>query len=811
MRTLKKTLALVLVVAMALSFGVIGATAAFTDTKDSDYTEAIDVMSGIGVINGMTATTFAPEGNLTREQAAKIVAYMMLGPTNAQLISTATSQKFTDVAKDRWSAGYIEYCANVGIIAGVGDNKFDPEGILSTAAFTKMLLVSLGYKADVEQYVGASWAINVASAAVKAGVYDKTITISASTACTREQACQLAYKTLTAKMVEYVGGSTMTVGGVSVVVGATRGFVSGSEDSGYFADKDNDGYVQFCEDHFSDLKLHGESSDSFARPGHKWVNKKTTIGTYTVAAEDVFTDDSYVKEFADYDFEADVVIKVNGEEVEGLSTVATLKARAYNGTGIELYDTDDDDEIDLIVVVQSYLTKISGFKATKGTKAGTFNLTVYNPWAGSDAVSFTVTDNLKSSTDMYDKLVAAGCEKDDFLLTYFKAADVSDGSSLLKFEDVETEVGTLTSYSATDEDDGFNGTVTVGGTKYTLASGCAEHDSFVNYSDLNSYLGKEVLLYLDANGMVMGITTEADATAVTNYAYVLAAGVDSTWDNSSFKAKLLYTDGTVATVVTDKDYSAEANDYENDIVTYKTVSGKVELTTKAETAAPGSLTLTKGVAKFTVGSTPYYANAKTVFVVKTGTDTDPVYTAYVGIANVPSLKAASGATVAVYDEDSIAKVVYIASAPEASSTGATFVAGYEGASEVAEYVNGSIVTYYVYDAVIDGEITTVKLADECEESVLNTGISYANGVGTLSGDEPENIAKANKTVAVSNGLLKVNTVYYTCTSDCAVFVADGGEISESSLDTIETDGNDDIIVTLNASGVVTAVYITVNA
>jgi predicted ribosomally synthesized peptide with SipW-like signal peptide len=80
MRTLKKTLAFVLVLAMVVSLGAMGASAAFTDTDDSDYPVAIDVMSGIGVINGMTATTFDPAGSLTREQAAKIIAYMLLGP-----------------------------------------------------------------------------------------------------------------------------------------------------------------------------------------------------------------------------------------------------------------------------------------------------------------------------------------------------------------------------------------------------------------------------------------------------------------------------------------------------------------------------------------------------------------------------------------------------------------------------------------------------------------------------------------------------------------------------------------------------------
>ncbi|NCB52225.1 MAG: S-layer homology domain-containing protein [Clostridia bacterium] len=223
MRTLKKTLALVLVLAMALSFGVIGANAAFTDTAGTTYEDAIDVMTGLGVINGMTATTFEPAGNLTREQAAKIVTYIVLGPTNAQLVSSATSAIFDDVAADRWSAGYIEYCYNTGIIAGVGDNNFDPTGTLSSAAWTKMLLVALGYNASSEGFTGSSWAINVAAAAYEAGITDSSIAISASANATRGQACQMAFLALSkGYTVTYTGGTSMTVNGITITTGATR-------------------------------------------------------------------------------------------------------------------------------------------------------------------------------------------------------------------------------------------------------------------------------------------------------------------------------------------------------------------------------------------------------------------------------------------------------------------------------------------------------------------------------------------------------------------------------------------------------------
>jgi hypothetical protein len=58
MKKLTKTLSLVLVIAMVVSLCVVGASAkTFSDykapTTGTDYTEAIDVMSGVGIIEGM--------------------------------------------------------------------------------------------------------------------------------------------------------------------------------------------------------------------------------------------------------------------------------------------------------------------------------------------------------------------------------------------------------------------------------------------------------------------------------------------------------------------------------------------------------------------------------------------------------------------------------------------------------------------------------------------------------------------------------------------------------------------------------------
>jgi hypothetical protein len=84
MKKLTKTLSLVLVVAMVLGLCVIGAGASYSSFTDKDkitkdYSEAVEIMTDLGCVSGMSATTFAPAGNFTRAQAAVILTRLTLG------------------------------------------------------------------------------------------------------------------------------------------------------------------------------------------------------------------------------------------------------------------------------------------------------------------------------------------------------------------------------------------------------------------------------------------------------------------------------------------------------------------------------------------------------------------------------------------------------------------------------------------------------------------------------------------------------------------------------------------------------------
>ncbi len=212
MRTLKKTLSLLLAVALVLSLTVVGASAAYTGNKvdtlkdaadvGADYSEAVGVMVGLGIIEGYDDGTLRPETTYTREQAAKIIAYMQLGPKDADSLR-CTKAPFTDVAADRWSAGYIAYCVEQGIIDGMGDGTFQPEAQLTGYQWAKMLLCAVGYGRN-DEYVGSSWSLNTAKDALEKGIFDGDLVGADHTPLQRQQAILYAFNALTGvKVVVY--------------------------------------------------------------------------------------------------------------------------------------------------------------------------------------------------------------------------------------------------------------------------------------------------------------------------------------------------------------------------------------------------------------------------------------------------------------------------------------------------------------------------------------------------------------------------------------------------------------------------------
>ena len=195
---MKKLLALVLALVMSMSLVTIS-NAAFSDADKISHDEAVDMMSALGVINGMPDGSFNPSGNVTRAEMAKMITIISIGAIDpAAFVGTATDLK--DI-NGHWAEGYIKYCYSQGIIAGKGNGLFDPNANVTAVEAAKMLLVALGYNANVQGYTGAQWTINVARDAQIKGFY-KDLSVSALATLTRDEAAQMMYNAVNAKTIK---------------------------------------------------------------------------------------------------------------------------------------------------------------------------------------------------------------------------------------------------------------------------------------------------------------------------------------------------------------------------------------------------------------------------------------------------------------------------------------------------------------------------------------------------------------------------------------------------------------------------------
>ena len=109
--------------AMALMRGI--DVPEFTDVpKDAWYHDYVYDLVYRGVVNGMTATTYEPEGKLTRAQFVKLLACSL---ADAETLKTYEGKHPFKDSEGHWSEAYIAWAKDKGIVEGVSATEFDPE------------------------------------------------------------------------------------------------------------------------------------------------------------------------------------------------------------------------------------------------------------------------------------------------------------------------------------------------------------------------------------------------------------------------------------------------------------------------------------------------------------------------------------------------------------------------------------------------------------------------------------------------------------------------------------------------------------
>ena len=830
----KKVLSLVLCVAVMLSVMVMGAGAAFSDQDKIENTEAVNMCTALNIIGGYPDGSYKPEGNIKRSEITKMICVALNGGKEPN-VSTNTTPTFSDVrgTNAAWAEGYIESCVAQGIISGVGGGRFSPNGNVTGSQLAKMLLVSLGYNANTEGFVGNAWATNVNVIASQKGLYEGLESMDTSAALTRDNAAQMVWNAMNAYEVEYKTTIVTDENGKLETIVTVQDKVVGS----------NNDKITLLEDKYEAKTFTGtfdgnDKTISTLKDGQiqvEGLNNKTPSESVTAK----FT----------YDFD----LKYIGEEVSVL-----YKDSTNSGTR---YQPDDNDTIYGVVVtgntsvVNATVDDIDGdyntagkvsisdtsYKVAKEGKIVTnlVNVDTGDAWATQDAgvtaieelseangdtVKFVLDDQNEivsvyvTTTDLYKVTAVSGSKvsisgigtidtaengtsvydgvaKDD-VVAVTKLYQDKTADATFVIEKAEAVSGTVTAYNAK--------TITLEGTVYDVyneanyKSGLTD-DAVPNLS--SDDLDKEFTLYL-VNGYVRAV--QKGSEDMNQYAIVVDKDDNGVLD-STFKepkAELLFADGSKKTVILHKDskiysdnsvttptntfntLSKNVSDLQkNQIVKYAEMSNgqyKIE-ECGTYTKATGSETLyNKDTKAFLNGGSLTVTDGACVLFYNNGSEADQTIT----FANALKLEGEAyvedGKTTKAIDED--AKIVYIDADNQTKGDDGMGITSFDGTTGYANALivyEGGVATNKIVAIIVNTNSDTDVLG---KTDVMGTKTVTAPGSVTMTNANGLTAsAVADKTTAV-----KGEVITYTVTFSGTTTAATKVTFTAGSNSTVDT-------------------------
>ena len=96
----------------------------FADIAQHKDKTAIEALASRGIINGKSENSFEPESTMTRAEFATIIARGLGLPQKSNVI-------FKDVTTNDWFYNYVGTAYSYGIIKGVSENEFNPNGTIT--------------------------------------------------------------------------------------------------------------------------------------------------------------------------------------------------------------------------------------------------------------------------------------------------------------------------------------------------------------------------------------------------------------------------------------------------------------------------------------------------------------------------------------------------------------------------------------------------------------------------------------------------------------------------------------------------------
>ena len=730
----RKFVCVLLMLAMFIAAGTVSGApeeaAAGPAAAGVEYDKAAKLTETLGIFTGGGGTDWTTA--LTRAQAATLLTRLR-GVDATKL--TATSNSFVDL--EPWAEPYVAYAEREGLIVGVGDGRFDPQGELSGYQWALMLLRLLGYADKSEGISGENWQAATARLASQTGL-DKNIA-NMGAILSRKQAAQMILNALRADLVVYADrvdvNSTVSDGELAVSGGRTTETTVRDWGSAIDSKRESNGNfaVQLGERLYQGRLQRVENQyDNYGRPNcESWLWNGDEVVILADDRNNLFS--SYVTSVTYGDLYSDLGTSValsdstsfhiwedgrplalnEADFYPSLLSRDSAAVLSHTGRGIqtEVYCEYRSDavipyyEVNIIIIHTYIAAATLAYDKTQGTLA--INTAEDQSYPG------TLSSYTLSSADIIG--LEGFAARDKLLYTAYWNGSAENPKYIVDTVSAPTvKKGVSVSSFSVDSGDNRKNSVVADKVNYYYSADRSENSSFLFLMHSYEINGGKYDLYLDAfDNIVYAVRNSSD----DRYFYIREVAADGPFTDS-VSARAVNVKGKAQVIsisnVNQKSVSlAEARTLVGTWVRYTEDDGKYRLSTLSllstgnESQAISPTVFDKSVTVYqNLGSQPIRVGSETKFIVYH--TTSKAYSSYTGVEKLPNIVSSSAA--AVVREDGLAQFVYIQAGRISNTTDLSWAFVYDTTctnsydAEEGAYTSS-------YPAIIQGEKSTLVLLD----------------------------------------------------------------------------------------------------
>ncbi len=184
----KRTAAAILIFSISLMPASLTFAKSYPDvSEDTAAFKAVDRLSEMGIIDGYEDGFFKPDGEITRGEAAALIA-RSTGYTDAYQTGALP---FADVKSGYWAEKFISYCYKSGLINGMTENTYCPAEKVTYGQMVKLLVCASGLN-DTASASGGKWYDGYIEVANEKGILEN-VSINPNSPAKRGDAAILLY------------------------------------------------------------------------------------------------------------------------------------------------------------------------------------------------------------------------------------------------------------------------------------------------------------------------------------------------------------------------------------------------------------------------------------------------------------------------------------------------------------------------------------------------------------------------------------------------------------------------------------------